>query len=75
MANGFKESTKDLDEQAKKKAQEEYEKQVEERKHHAKVNHPGSKDQLEEVWEEQDHLEGNEFDPETFFRLHGKRLV
>ncbi len=55
-----------------KKAQEEHQKEIEERAKHAKVNHPGSKDQLEEVWEEQDNLEGNEFDPETFFRLHGK---
>lgn len=37
---------------------------------HPKVNHPGSKDQLKEVWEETDGLDPNDFDPKTFFKLH-----
>ena len=37
---------------------------------HPKVNHPGSKDQLKEVWEEADGLDPNDFDPKTFFKLH-----
>jgi hypothetical protein len=61
-----------LDVDHRKKAEAEYEKQMENRKHHEKVNHPGSKDQLEEVWEEQDHLEGEKFNPHTFFSLHGR---
>lgn len=31
----------------------------------------GSRDQLEEVWEETDNLNKDEFDPKTFFHLHG----
>lgn len=31
----------------------------------------GSKDQFEEVWEKKDHLEDQEFNPKTFFKLHG----
>ena len=36
------------------------------------VHHPLSEDQLEEVWEEQDHMDKDSFDPETFFRMHGE---
>lgn len=32
----------------------------------------GSKAQLEQVWEESDGLDKNDFDPKTFFKLHGK---
>ncbi len=35
------------------------------------VHHPGSKQQLEEVWEEQDHMNKNDFNPKTFFVMHG----
>ena len=37
---------------------------------HPRVHHPGSRAQLEEVWQEEDHLPKNEFDPKTFFSLH-----
>ncbi|KAI7690783.1 Nucleobindin-2 [Sarcoptes scabiei] len=37
---------------------------------HPKVHHPGSKQQLEEVWEEQDHLPKQEFDPKVFYQMH-----
>lgn len=36
-----------------------------------KIHHPGSKKQLEEVWEKQDEMEGEEFNPKAFFALHG----
>lgn len=32
----------------------------------------GSKKQLEEVWEEEDDLDPENFDPKTFFMLHGE---
>lgn len=35
------------------------------------IHHPGSKQQLEEVWEKQDHMENEEFNPRTFFFFHG----
>lgn len=31
----------------------------------------GSKAQLEQVWEETDGLDAKDFDPRTFFKLHG----
>jgi len=35
------------------------------------LHHPVSKQQLEEVWEKQDHMELQDFNPKTFFHLHG----
>lgn len=35
----------------------------------------GSVDQLREVWEETDGLDPQEFNPKTFFKLHGKFSV
>ena len=32
----------------------------------------GSQDQLKEVWQEADGLDPDDFDPKTFFKLHGK---
>ena len=61
----------EMDETHRKQAEEQHRKNLEARKHHEKVNHPGSKDQLEEVWQEQDHLEPESFNPQTFFKLHG----
>ncbi|PIO77756.1 EF hand [Teladorsagia circumcincta] len=37
---------------------------------HEKLKHPGSRDQLEEVWEDTDHMDKDNFDPRTFFALH-----
>ncbi len=37
---------------------------------HDTPHHPMTKDQLEEVWEEQDHMPKEEFDPKTFFAMH-----
>jgi len=47
-----------------------HEERLKKHRDHPRVHHPGSKAQLEQVWEEQDHLPKNEFDPKTFFSLH-----
>ena len=39
---------------------------------HEKLNHPASRKQFEEVWEKDDGLREEEFDPKTFFFLHGR---
>ena len=39
-------------------------------KDHGKVHHPMSKDQLEEVWEEADHMRAEDWNPKTFFAMH-----
>ena len=44
--------------------------QTEEHKKHETPHHPMTKDQLEEVWEEQDHMRAEDWDPKTFFAMH-----
>ena len=48
-----------------------FKKEREEAKDHEKLHHPGSKEQMEEVWVEEDGLEKDQFEPRTFFRIHG----
>ncbi|XP_011865542.1 PREDICTED: nucleobindin-2 isoform X2 [Vollenhovia emeryi] len=59
-----------LKEEERKKYEEELEAMKKKHKDHKPLHHPGSKQQLEEVWEKQDHMEAQEFDPKTFFYLH-----
>ncbi|XP_030623453.1 nucleobindin-2b [Chanos chanos] len=65
-----REHLKTLDEEARKKEEEHYEEMKKKHADHPKINHPGSQDQLKEVWEETDHLDPDDFDPKTFFNLH-----
>jgi hypothetical protein len=44
-------------------------------KQHDPVNHPGSKDQFKEIWNEEDEMVDEEFDPKTFFALHDTNSV
>ncbi|KAL0118356.1 hypothetical protein PUN28_009180 [Cardiocondyla obscurior] len=61
---------KGMKEQERKKYEEELEALKKKHKDHKPLHHPGSKQQLEEVWEKQDHMEDQDFDPKTFFHLH-----
>uniref|UniRef100_A0A8R1HK77 NUCB1-like N-terminal domain-containing protein n=2 Tax=Caenorhabditis japonica TaxID=281687 RepID=A0A8R1HK77_CAEJA len=54
----------------REKAQKEHEEAQKRHNDHEKLKHPGSKDQLQDVWEESDHLEKDAYDPKTFFALH-----
>ncbi|XP_026864631.2 nucleobindin-2b [Electrophorus electricus] len=65
-----RERLKTLDEDARKKEEEHYEQMRRKHAEHPKINHPGSQDQLKEVWEEADGLDPDDFDPKTFFNLH-----
>ncbi|XP_044281793.1 nucleobindin-2 isoform X2 [Varanus komodoensis] len=65
-----REYLKTLDEEKRRQEEAKYEEMKKKHGDHPKVNHPGSKDQLKEVWEEADGLDPNEFDPKTFFKLH-----
>ncbi|XP_059616068.1 nucleobindin-2 [Phlebotomus argentipes] len=64
------EALKTMDEEHKKQYEENLKKMKEKHNKHDKVHHPGGKAQLEEVWEKQDHMEGQDFDPKTFFMMH-----
>lgn len=59
-----------LDDSHRKEAEEKHRLEIKQHKQHEKLHHPGSKQQLEEVWEEQDHMQPEDFDPKTFFHLH-----
>lgn len=64
------EKLRDLDEDHRKKYENEIKQMTEKHIKHEKVHHPGSKDQLEEVWEKQDHMDAEDFDPKKFFMMH-----
>lgn len=65
-----REHLKTLDDEQRKKEEEHYEEMRKKHADHPKVNHPGSQNQLKEVWEEADGLDPEDFDPKTFFNLH-----
>ncbi|XP_077424941.1 nucleobindin-2-like isoform X1 [Vanacampus margaritifer] len=65
-----REKLKALTEEERKKEEEWFEEMRKKHGDHAKVNHPGSEDQLKEVWQESDGLDPNDFDPKTFFKIH-----
>ncbi|KAG8429849.1 hypothetical protein GDO86_019040 [Hymenochirus boettgeri] len=65
-----REYLKSLDEETKKLEEERFETMKKKHRDHPKINHPGSKDQLKEVWEEADGLDPNDFSAKTFFKLH-----
>lgn len=59
-----------MDETHKKEYEHQLEVEKEKHNKHDPIHAPGHKAQLEEVWEKQDHMEGQEFDPKTFFMMH-----
>ncbi|XP_040181690.1 nucleobindin-1 [Rana temporaria] len=65
-----REYLKSLDEDKRKLEEAHFEEMKKKHREHPKVNVPGSKDQLKEVWEETDGLDPNDFNPKTFFQLH-----
>jgi hypothetical protein len=59
-----------VNEEERKRLETLHQEAMEKKKHHPKINHPGSVDQMEEVWEDVDHLDADQFNPKTFFNLH-----
>jgi len=57
-------------EDERKKEQEKLKADKEAHKKHEKLPEPGHKEQLEDVWEKDDHMERDTFDPATFFAMH-----
>ncbi|KAG8196456.1 hypothetical protein JTE90_012279 [Oedothorax gibbosus] len=66
----YREGLKNMTEEQRKEAEKHHQELVEKHKDHPKVHHPGSKPQLEQVWEENDHMPKEEFNPKTFFAMH-----
>ncbi|XP_070827441.1 nucleobindin-2-like isoform X1 [Chaetodon trifascialis] len=65
-----RERLKTMNEEDRKKEEQHYEELKKKHADHPKVNHPGSEDQLKEVWQETDGLDPDDFDPKTFFKIH-----
>ncbi|XP_071347900.1 nucleobindin-2-like [Trachinotus anak] len=65
-----RERLKNMNEDDRKKEEQHYEEMKKKHADHPKVNHPGSEDQLKEVWQETDGLDPEYFDPKTFFKMH-----
>ncbi|XP_074533447.1 nucleobindin-2-like isoform X2 [Halichoeres trimaculatus] len=65
-----RERLKAMSEEDRKKEEQLYEEMRKKHADHPKVHHPGSEDQLKEVWQEADGLDPDDFDPKTFFKMH-----
>ncbi|PAV57299.1 hypothetical protein WR25_23263 [Diploscapter pachys] len=59
-----------MDAQERERALKEAEEANKRHNEHEKLKHPGGREQLEEVWEEKDHMDKDSYDPKTFFALH-----
>ncbi|XP_055941064.1 nucleobindin-2-like isoform X2 [Argiope bruennichi] len=66
----YRESLQNMTEEQRKEAEKHHQELIAKHKDHPKVHHPGSKPQLEQVWEDQDHMPKEEFNPRTFFAMH-----
>lgn len=65
------ERLKHIEDEAKRSEEEQrLKEQKTKHKEHGKVHHPMTKDQLEEVWENQDHMRAEDWNPKTFFAMH-----
>nr|XP_020449181.1 nucleobindin-2 isoform X2 [Monopterus albus] len=65
-----REHLKNMNGEDRKREEQHYEEMKKKHAEHPKVNHPGSEDQLKEVWKEADGLDPETFEPKTFFKLH-----
>jgi len=59
-----------MTEEERQKAMQEHNDTLKKHNQHPDVVHPGSKAQLEDVWQSVDKLPKDSFDPNTFFQLH-----
>ncbi|XP_061898786.1 nucleobindin-2-like [Entelurus aequoreus] len=65
-----REKLKNMTEEERKKEEQHHQDMKKKHADHDKINHPGSEDQLKEVWQESDGLDPDDFDPKTFFKIH-----
>nr|XP_057932236.1 nucleobindin-2-like [Doryrhamphus excisus] len=65
-----REKLKMMNEEERKKEEQHFNDMKKKHADHVKVNHPGSEDQLKEVWQEADGLDPDDFNPKTFFKMH-----
>ncbi|XP_022256961.1 nucleobindin-2-like [Limulus polyphemus] len=63
----YRESLHNLTQEERNEIIKKHEEMEKKHKDHPRIHHPGSKPQLEQVWEERDHMPREEFDPRVFF--------
>ncbi|XP_022246409.1 nucleobindin-2-like isoform X2 [Limulus polyphemus] len=66
----YRESLQNLKEEEKRNHEKKHQEMKNKHQEHPRIHHPGSKPQLEQVWEERDHMSKDEFDPRVFFAMH-----
>ncbi|XP_054163759.1 LOW QUALITY PROTEIN: nucleobindin-2-like [Oppia nitens] len=66
----YEENLKNMTSEERKETEKKHEEMEKRHKEHPKVHHPGSKQQLEQVWEEKDGMPKQEFNPKVFFQMH-----
>ena len=72
MEHRRREKLREMDNEHRAQAEKQFEEMQKKMREHESLRHPASKEQLEDVWEHQDGLTKDEFDPKTFFHLHDK---
>lgn len=66
----YQESLQNMTAEQRAEAEKKHEEIKKKATEHPKVHHPGSKQQFEEVWEQQDQMPRQEFNPKLFFQMH-----
>ncbi len=63
----YRESLNNMTDDQRKETIRKHDELQQKHREHPRVHHPGSKKQLEQVWEEQDHMPKEEFNPKVGF--------
>lgn len=61
----YRDSLKNMTDQQKQETVKKHDELQRKHREHPRVHHPGSKQQLEQVWEQQDHMPKEEFNPKV----------
>lgn len=66
----YRKSLENMTAEERVKVEQQHNETIKHHKEHPAVHEPGSKPQLQEVWQEQDHMDPEDFNPNTFFAMH-----
>ncbi|XP_037277615.2 nucleobindin 1 isoform X1 [Rhipicephalus microplus] len=66
----YRKSLENMTAEERLKVEQQHNETIKHHKEHPAVHEPGSKPQLQEVWQEQDHMDPDDFNPNTFFAMH-----
>lgn len=66
----YRKSLENMTAEQRIKVEQQHNETIKKHREHPAVHEPGSKPQLEEVWQEQDHMDPEDFNPNTFFAMH-----